>query len=148
MISFDPNRKVRIENIRAKTVFLGGTCNDSTWRDVLTALLDKNRVDVFNPVVKDWTNECRVREMEARMCSDYVLYVITPKMTGIYSIAEVVDDSNKRPNRTLFCVLSQDGENMFTPHQVKSLKATELLVRSNGALVFDGLEEVAQFLNS
>ncbi len=35
-----------------KKVFLGGTCNESTWRDRLIKLL---KINYFNPVVKDWT---------------------------------------------------------------------------------------------
>lgn len=32
-----------------KRVFLGGTCNESTWRD---ELIKKLKIDYFNPVVK------------------------------------------------------------------------------------------------
>lgn len=128
-----------------KTVFLGGTCNNSTWRDDLISML---KIDYFNPVVKDWTNDCRLREIEARQNSDYVLYVITPKMTGVYSIAEVVDDSNKRPEKTIFVVLTEDDGTYFSIQQEKSLVAVIELVRSNGANVFNCLEEVAAFLNS
>ena len=38
-----------------KKVFLGGTCNESTWRDRLIEMLE---IDYFNPVVDDWTEEC------------------------------------------------------------------------------------------
>ena len=38
-------------------------------------------------------------EIKQRAECDFCLYVITPKMTGVYSIAEVVDDSNKRPEQ-------------------------------------------------
>jgi len=34
-----------------KRVFLGGTCNNSKWRDVLIPRL---KIDYFNPVVDDW----------------------------------------------------------------------------------------------
>ena len=40
-------------------VFLGGTCNNSTWRDTLIPLL---KIDYFNPVVDDWTPECQEQE--------------------------------------------------------------------------------------
>ena len=36
-------------------IFLGGTCNESTWRDELIPNLT---IDYFNPVVKDWTPDC------------------------------------------------------------------------------------------
>jgi hypothetical protein len=83
-------------------VFLGGTCNESKWRD---ELIKKLEIEYFNPVVDDWTPECMAEEIKQRKICDYVLYTITPKMTGAYGIAEAVDDSNKQPFKTLFCVL-------------------------------------------
>ena len=129
----------------AKTkVFLGGTCNNSTWRDKLIPLL---KIDYFNPVVDDWTPECQDEEIRQRELCDYCLYTITPKMTGVYSIAEVVDDSNKRPEKTILCVLDEDDENIFSESQIKSLKQVKEMVKNNGANVFYSLEDIASFLN-
>jgi len=66
----------------SKKVFLGGTCNKSDWRDKLIPLLD---IKFFNPVVEDWTPECQDEEIRQREECDFCLYVITPKMTGVYS---------------------------------------------------------------
>lgn len=125
-------------------VFLGGTCNNSTWRDKLIPLL---KIDYFNPVVDDWTPECQDEEIRQRELCDYCLYTITPKMTGVYSIAEVVDDSNKRPEKTILCVLDEDNESSFSETQIKSLKQVKEMVKNNGANVFDSLEDIASFLN-
>lgn len=65
-------------------------------------------------------------------------------MTGVFSIAEVVDCSNKRPESTLFCVIT-DG---FDKGQVKSLNAVSKMVERNGAKVFETVDEIAIFLNS
>lgn len=127
-----------------KEVGLFGTCNGSQWRESLIPLIS---CKYFNPVVKDWTEEAQKIELEKRESCDYILYVITPKMTGVYSIAEVVDDSNKRPERTLFCIVDNDDNNEFTEHQMKSLKMVKNLVRENNARVFETLEDVAEFLN-
>ena len=32
------------------TVFLGGTCAKSTWREELISKLDSERIETFNPV--------------------------------------------------------------------------------------------------
>ena len=61
-------------------VFLGGTCNGSKWRDQLIPLL---KIDYFNPVVKDWNEEAQAEEERQKAESDFCLYVITPKMTGM-----------------------------------------------------------------
>ena len=125
-------------------VFLGGTCNNSTWRDKLIPLL---KIDYFNPVVDDWTPECQDEEIRQRESCDYCLYTITPKMTGVYSIAEVVDDSNKRSEKTILCVLDEDNGSSFSETQIKSLKQVKEMVKNNGANVFDSLEDIASFLN-
>ena len=125
-------------------VFLGGTCNDSTWRKRLISMI---KIDYFNPVVDDWNEECQLREIEERENCDFCLYVITPLMTGFYSIAEVVDDSNKRPEKTLFCILPRDNQYNFSEEKLHSLKAVTKLVESNGAKVFNSLTDVALFLN-
>lgn len=126
-------------------VFLGGTCNESTWRDKLISMLS---IEYFNPVVDDWTPECIEEEIKQRQECDYCLYVITPKMTGVYSIAEVVDDSNKRPQKTVFCILESDGDLMFTKGQMKSLNQVGKMVKENGGAWLNDLESVAEYLNN
>ena len=126
-------------------VFLGGTCNNSTWRDLLIPML---KIDYFNPIVDDWTPECQIEELKQREISDCCLYVITPKMTGVYSIAEVIDDSNKQPEKTIFCVLTQDGEELFTMGQIKSLESVAKMVERNGGKYFTDIKDVANYLNS
>ena len=121
-------------------VALMGMCADSTWRD---QLIPKLEIDYFNPVVDDWTEDCMAEEIRQRETCDYVLYVITSDMTGVYSIAEVVDDSNKRPDKTVFCFTTYG----FDKSQKKSLGQVKKMVKENGANVFDTLEEVAKFLN-
>lgn len=127
-------------------VFLGGTCNDSTWRDDFIKLL--NNVDYFNPVVKDWNDEAYKRELYEREHCDFCLYCITPKMKGVYSIAEVIDDSNKRPEKTIFVYLKKDENDEFDKVQSKSLDAVSKMLNNNKAKVFNTLEEVAEFLNT
>jgi hypothetical protein len=127
-----------------KKVFLGGTCNDSTWREEIIPLLN---IDYFNPVVKNWTPQCQEEEIKQRKECDYVLYVITPKLVGLFSIAELIDDSNKRPEKTLFCYLITDGDYVFNNAQLSSLKAIKDMVIRNDALYFNSLLEVADYLN-
>lgn len=127
-----------------KKVFLGGTCNESEWRSRLIKLLT---INYFDPVVDDWTIEAAEEEIRQREICDYCLYVITPMMKGVYSIAEVVDDSNKRPEKTILCVLEEDGEYEFNKSALRSLNAVKRMVKNNGAQVFNSLEEIAEYLN-
>jgi hypothetical protein len=128
-----------------KKVFLGGTCNGSKWRDIL---IPKLKIDYFNPVVENWDEEAQKREVEERQNCDYCLYVITPKMSGVYSIAEVVEDSIKRPEKTLFFYFEVDQKKEFDQHQLKSLKQVAQMVKNNGAKVFENSKELINFLNN
>lgn len=125
-------------------VFLGGTCNGSTWRNRIIPMLE---IDYFNPVVDDWTPDRMVEEIKQRENCDFVLYTITPKMAGVYSIAEVVDDSNKRPNKTIFVLLRSDENLRFDEGQLKSLGAVAKMVTNNGGKVFYNLKSAANFIN-
>ena len=127
-----------------KKVFLGGTCNGSTWRD---KLISKLTIDYFNPVVDDWDEEAYQEELRQREICDYVLYVITPKMSGVYSIAEVIDDSNKQPKKTVFCFLTKDENKSFNKGQIKSLMKVGKMVKINGGKWCHDLDQVATYLN-
>lgn len=128
----------------SRKVFLGGTCGDSNWRDELIDLIE---IDYFNPVVEDWDEKAKQEELKQREeCSD-ILYVITPDMEGVYSIAEAVDDSNKRPDRTIFCYLEKSNDKEFTKAQKSSLDSVSAMIEENGAKVFDNLKDIAGYLN-
>lgn len=126
-------------------VFLGGTTNNSDWRDTL---VKKLKIDYFNPVVDDWNEEAQNEEIKQRKECDFVLYVITPKMEGVYSIAEVIDDSNKRPDKTIFCWVKEDDSKEFSKHQIKSLDMVGKMVEENGGKWVKTLNDVAVFLNT
>lgn len=130
-------------------VFLGGTCAGWKWRDKLQPLL---KCDYYNPIVKNWSEEDRLREVHERETADFVLYGITNGIKGVYSIAEVVDDSNKRPEKTLFLNLYDIDKEMIHVRAYKemahSLKAVENLLKENGVKIFHSIQEVAEYINS
>lgn len=74
-------------------------------------------------------------------------------MKGVYSIAEVIDDSNKRPEKTIFLVIdkiirhNEQSIVTFSPKMEHSLKAVKDMIKRNGGLVFETLEDLAMFLN-
>ena len=126
-------------------VFLGGTCNESTWRD---ELIPKLKINYFNPVVKDWTPECQAEEeRQKKVICNIHLYVITPRMTGVFSIAEVVESAMTRGDHCIFCYLTRDGDQKFTEGQIKSLDAVGNLVKKYGAKWSNDLDQVAQYIN-
>lgn len=125
-------------------IFLGGTCNESTWREELIPLL---KLDYFNPVVSDWTEDCvAVENDEKYNRCDCLLFVITSKMKGVYSIAEMVESCFLKDKMTVYNIIP-DG---FSEGQIRSLKATAEILNRNGALGFIGndLSRLADILNN
>ena len=125
-------------------VFLGGTCNETTWRDELIKDL---QVDYFNPVVDDWNAPAQAREEQERdsICNIH-FYLITSEMTGVYSIAEVVDSVHNKGKITILHVMP-DG---FTESQLRSLSAVVGLVSRRGGIAYmdDDLKRSVKVLNS
>ncbi len=115
-------------------IFLGGTCNNSTWRDELTPLLDANNIDYFDPVVEDWTPECQAIEEEEKnhICNVH-LYVITKEMLGSYSIAEAIHSAHlanmygTSVDSVIFAVLD---EGTWQKHERKSFDAVMKLIKN------------------
>jgi hypothetical protein len=128
-----------------KKVFLGGTCNGSSWRDKFIKDL---KIKYFQPQGDHWTSAMMEEEIKQRVECDFCLYVITPKMTGVYSIAEAVDDSNKRPRKTIFCYLLKDEDKKFSAAQIKSLEQTGKMIKKNGAQFLKSLKEVSDYINN
>ena len=114
----------------------------------MLTMLDSEKVAAFNPVVEDWNEQAQANEDWHKANDDFCIYVLTPEMTGIYSIFEVADDSNKRPEKTIFCVLlERDGKTFSEGIQRSFLKIKKDLIK-NGARVYESLEEIASFLNN
>ncbi len=126
-------------------VFLGGTCNGSKWRE---ELIPKLNINYFNPVGEDWDEKAKLNEIHQKEICDICLYVITPKMIGAYAIAEVTDDSNKKPKKTILCILDEDEGEVWSESQKSSLESIKKLIQSNGSIVFNSLEETSDYLNN
>lgn len=124
-------------------IFLGGTCAGTTWRDELMKLV---QVDMFNPVVENWTPECQIREeQEKEMWCNVHFYLISKEMQGVFSIAEVIDSVHNPRKRTILHVVP-DG---FEGHQLKSLRAVVDLVNKRGGIAYvdEDISRSARVLN-
>lgn len=126
-------------------VFLGGTCMETKWREEIIPRLN---IQYFNPVVPDWTPECQEIERQEKDKADILLYVITPQMKGTFAIAEAVQDSNRKPHKTVFCVLDTYDDKSFELSEKKSLDAVCKIVNDNGAVVVYSLDDVVHVLNN
>ena len=130
------------------SVFLGGTCNGSTWRDELMPMLDSSKIDAFNPVVEHWDEKAQAEEDFHKQNDDYCLYVLTPEMKGVYAVFEVAMDSMKRPGKVIFCVLPERDGKEFEPFLQKNFLKIKKDLLKNNVMVCENLEEVAILLNT
>jgi len=127
-----------------KQVYLGGT-RDSKWRDELISML---KIDYFDPVEKD-----KDEVSEARGSSDFVLYVIVPCLSlsatdVVILIADAIQDSVRRPEKTVFCCLKEyKGVKRVEEDWLKAIPEIETLISENGSKIFRNLGEVARYLN-
>jgi hypothetical protein len=122
-------------------IFLGGTCNESTWRDEFIRLMEEKEVPLtcFNPVVDDWNTEAQLKENFEKDNCTFNVFCITPLMNGVYSIAEIMELSSRKRN-VMLIVLKEDNGILFTESQKKSLEATMNLFKNNG-FIFKTLED-------
>lgn len=133
-------------------VFMGGTRQGFNWRSILEDKFKKDEnVELFNPIVDNWTYECVKIENEYKEDCDICLFVITPYMEGCYSVAEAVDMSNKLPEKLVFVYIDHYVENKeirdFTAKMKHSLEVTGRMIKNNGGKVFTSLDEVVDFIN-
>jgi len=121
-------------------IFLGGTCAETTWRDELISYMKNDDVEWFNPVVEDWTPECQeIEEDEKNNKCNVHLYVLTPAMQGVYSVAEIINSCwqaqlyGPTVNKVRLYILGQ-----WDKKQEKSLLATIKLCKDIAPERFDG----------
>lgn len=73
-------------------VFLGGSCNPTTWRkDVAIPILEAAAVSYYNPQVDDWSPELVAIEAKAKEEAETLLFVIDSQTRAIASILEATE---------------------------------------------------------
>lgn len=130
-------------------IFLGGTSSKDwsmDWRPEFIKTLNDD-LDYFNPIVKDWNEAAKQNEILQRKVCDTLLYVITPCMTGVYSIAEITEDCITKTGKVVIVVLSDYKDKQFDEHQTSSIESCMSLWKKYTEHVYTDLSSVAQMLN-
>lgn len=124
-------------------VFLGGTCGEACWREMLIPLIN---VDYFNPVVENWTSEMQLIEQQQKKECNIHLYVITCEMKGFFSIAEMIDSAHSDQKKTIVQIIPEG----FSPAQIKSFEAIVDMVNNLGgnAFINSAFIKLADIINS
>lgn len=127
------------------TVYLGGISLSNDWRELVIPQLQINYIDPlqFNEVdglqekVFNLKDECTL-----------IFYLFRPGMNGFLCVPELIDDSNKFSEKTVYCAVLENNDQVFTDHQKKSLEAIGKMVERNGGRWIKTLDEAIIFLNS
>jgi len=73
-------------------IFLGGSCNPTTWRkDVAIPLMEERGVSFYNPQVEDWSEELLQLEADAKAKAAVLLFVIDGDTRAMMSMLEVIE---------------------------------------------------------
>jgi 8-oxo-dGTP pyrophosphatase MutT (NUDIX family) len=98
--------------------------------------------------VKDWGEEAQTLEKQAKEDCGISLYVITPHLEGVYSIAEMTEDAiTRRPERTVVCILSEYHGKSFEKAAQRSLDAVVDLLKKHSCHIVPNLQQCAGLLN-
>jgi hypothetical protein len=81
------------KRVTAAQVFLGGSCNPTTWRnDIAIPLLSRAGISYYNPQVDNWTAELVLIEALVKSNCDILFFVIDPATRAIGSMIEAVEN--------------------------------------------------------
>lgn len=84
-----PKNKVHVEKKDTCQVFLGGSCNPTTWRkDVAIPFLERNAITYYNPQVDEWHAGLVAIEQYQKDNAKVLLFVIDDMTRAIASLVE------------------------------------------------------------
>ncbi|XP_076040076.1 NDT-like domain-containing protein raw [Oratosquilla oratoria] len=71
-------------------VFLGGSCNPTTWRqDVAIPMLKNHGISFYNPQVSHWEEALVEREYQAKQSSSVLFFVLNSSTRNVAAMVEV-----------------------------------------------------------
>jgi len=120
----------------SNTIFLGGTCGEDTWRQRFikywkNSYIGEEDIELFNPVVEEWTDECRLKEDKVKATARINLFVITPEQSGPYSFVEAVESAITLPGKTMLLIYNDETTGAKV---AKSVDAVGARVVANGGI--------------
>lgn len=85
------NNRQQVAPFPKLQVFLGGSCNPTTWRtDYAIPALTSNNISFYNPQVDVWDDYMIEKENNAKNNSTILLFVIDTQTRGIMSVCEAI----------------------------------------------------------
>eukprot|EP00301_Raphidiophrys_heterophryoidea_P001254 c10610_g1_i1.p1 GENE.c10610_g1_i1~~c10610_g1_i1.p1 ORF type:complete len:191 (+),score=50.30 c10610_g1_i1:181-753(+) len=149
------SEKAREDIAKGKTVdvFLGGSCNPTTWRhEIAVPKLEALNITFYNPQVDEWSPELVALEAHFKTTAQVLLFVIDDATRAVASMVEAVEFITEKPDRIVVAVLDLDSNSKFDdtedppePSEIKDLNRGRAYVRDvakrRGVPVFGSIEE-------
>ncbi|PIE86165.1 MAG: hypothetical protein CSA05_01795 [Bacteroidia bacterium] len=124
-------------------IYLANTGSGTHYEELFTGL--KLEIEKFNGKPHDYNAQWF---REKKYACDFLLYIFDPLFDNLFSIAELIDDAIKYPEKTLFCLNDVCDKKSFSKHQKKSLLTTGKMVVNNKARCFEDVNAMLAFFRS
>lgn len=125
----------------ARRVFIAGRGDYGNWRSDIKRLLGE-AVDTIESAGRGMINA--QRDAFEKEHADSIVFVITPSALSTFDLANAVNESNKRPEKTIVCFLSAGSEWMHDPRRYAELAEIRAILEANGATCVNSLTEIAE----
>lgn len=141
----------------APEVFLGGSCNPTTWRaDVAMPALDEAGVTYYNPQVDDWHDGLVALEAAAKEESEILLFVIDGQTRALVSVLEATEYICTGRDVVLVIIDVEDGTDIngqvITGRELKDVNRVRAYLRDtaerHGTPVLDSIEDAVAYIIS
>ncbi|XP_072152099.1 uncharacterized protein raw isoform X2 [Bemisia tabaci] len=136
------------EGIPKNDVFLGGSCNPTTWRqDIAIPLLNKLGITFYNPQVSQWRQELIELEHQAKEAASILLYVLDDRTRNVVGIIETAFFAGNSRKLVLVMSIAEPG-NIINGEAISQIESDDLrlaqfllqdLVKKHGISVFDNI---------
>lgn len=130
-------------------VFLGGSCNPTTWRsEVAIPLLEQQLVNYYNPQVSRWYPELIEKENFAKAFASVLFFFIDNQTRSIVAMIEVAELS--ATHRKLVCMVNEYNQRqtvicgeLVSEKELEDLKHAQKIIKNlvlrQGVPVFNNL---------
>ncbi|KAL0895797.1 hypothetical protein ABMA27_011838 [Loxostege sticticalis] len=108
-------------------VFLGGSCNPTTWRsDIAIPMLKKMGITYFNPQVDDWSTELIEVEHRAKAAARALLFVLDSETRAVAASVEAAHLAAAAPTALLLVLRPYSRHQTIGPEKITDHEYIEL----------------------
>jgi len=154
-LGFHLTQNLTEEKMSAKQVFLGGSCNPTTWRkDVAIPRLNQAGISFYDPQVENWTPDLIEVEAKAKSEALCLFFVIDADTRATSSVLETVEYICSGRVVVLAIKEIPNGKTIeghrITGRELKDLNRGRRYLKDvaerHGVPVFDGVQDAVEFI--